>query len=335
MITNPDQYICANMPRVVLVLLSLSVVLPYGTGVLSTGTNVAARNVTAANGTACDQFDPHEQKMLAGTRCAFGVICLIVTAIVLCVFICDEKPFKNFRRRIVLFLTVSTVFYLIVFVMQVSVALKQTLDEDHKCLCKAIGFFIQYFAWQELVLVIFITVYFCKEFKARYASFGVDLSTTRIERILYLTLVVVFPIIPAGLALIDDGYGETRGWCWIKLYNSDCNKTFGIIRQLLLWYVWCLLLGSVCLVVNIITMCAVHKRTEGKLRKEVLLLLSYPILFVVVNFFELVCWIVTYAEADNQSTLAIWMIYAIFSPISAAAIPVIFAIVYCCFQRVD
>lgn len=40
------------MPRVVLVLLSLSVVLPYSTGNLSTGMNVAATNGTTANDTA-------------------------------------------------------------------------------------------------------------------------------------------------------------------------------------------------------------------------------------------------------------------------------------------
>ena len=329
------------MPRVGLVLLSLSVVLPYGTGDLSTGTNVAATNGTTANdtaangtanGTACGQFDPDQQKILSGLRCAIGAVCLVLTAIVLFVFLCDKQPCKNLRRRILLFLTISTVLYLIVFVMQVSVSQRQTIGED--LFCKAIGFFIQYFGWQELVLVSLIAFHFTYIYcNKTHAGSGREPST-RTERILYLILVLA-PLIPAGLGFINNGYGETVGWCWIQLYSSDCNKTEGILRQLFLWYVWCVVLGTVCLCLTIFTVCSVCKQTEdvlGTTKKEVLLLLSYPIIFVLVNAFELLSTIVTYAASNNQPVIALRLIYAVIAPISAAAIPLTFAILYCCYH---
>ena len=78
-------------------------------------------------------------------------------------------------------------------------------------------------------------------------------------------------------------------------------------------------------------MCSVCKQTEDVLgtlqqKKEVLLLLSYPIVLVVVNAFELLSTIVTYAASDNQPVIALRFIYAVISPFSAAAIPLTFAI---------
>lgn len=96
-----------------------------------------------------------------------------------------------------------------------------------------------------------------------------------------------------------------------------------------------MVLGTVCLGLTIFTVRSVCKQSEdvlGTTKKEVLLLLSYPIIFVVVNAFELLSMIITYAASDNQPVIALQFIYAVIAPISAAAIPFTFAILYCCYH---
>ena len=295
-------------------------------------------NGSALNGSACD-IDPYQQKVLSGVRGAAGVVCLIPTAITLCLFICTGA-WKKFRHRIVLFLTTSTVLYLIIFVMQIS-----TISGSHEGLCEAIGFFVQYFGWQELLLVSSITIYFYIHL-VKHSGSGrprpqekESEPVTTSEITLFLTLIFV-PLIPAGLVFIKDGYGETRGWCWIQSYNSDCTFVDGILRQIFLWYIWfvsCGILSIVFFIKIILAMRSNAKEQSGttlaedynEKKKDLTLLLIYPVIFLVVNSFELVSWIFSYGVSDKQVIFTFWVIYGLLSPVSAAAIPVAFSIVYC------
>lgn len=327
------------MPTVaLLVLLSLSVFLPFGSGSTSTATNISAANGT--NDTVCDEYNPYQQKVLSILRCVTGAVCLLPTALVLIAFLCSRRPWlcgdspcKNFRRRLVLFITVSTLLYLILFIAQISVYVKYEYDRGvgHKGLCQAIGFFIQYFGWQELLLVSFITIYL---FRNHIKDDGEVNPTTCMECAMYIAL-VIFPFIPAALGFAA-GYGESQGWCWIRLYNSDCTKT--IVGQVLLWYIEFIFCGFGMIVLFIVAMRCIAKRKRDSgtaVNKEVFLLLYYSGIFLVVNLFEFVSWMVAYHVSDNQPIFILWVFYAILSPVSAAAIPIAFAILYCCFNIRD
>lgn len=302
----------------------------------------------AANVTACDLFDPHQKNVLCGLRGGAGAICLIFTIIALLLFICIP-PCKNFRRRIILILTVSTFFYLIFFILQISAIWKVPIGEDHhKGLCQAIGFCIQYFGWQELLLVSLIAVYlyyyyarFTDIFGPRRTGEEVPIKAKAGEMILYLTLILV-PILPAGLGFINDSYGEIRGWCWIRSLDSNCKPyVVGIVLQVILWYFWCL----ICWIVTLVLFTKIvykmrsnanehsgradrlaedFRRKEG----EAKLLLIYLGIFLVVNVIEFVGAIISYVISDNLYVW--WGIYAVLSPLSAAAIPIGFLVVICC-----
>ena len=112
-----------------------------------------------ASVTHCDTFNVSQRNMLSGTISVTGIFCLIATVIILVLFIYIQA-WKNFRRRILLFLTASTVVDLFFFILQALAIWKETVGESlHAELCKTIGFFIVYFGWQQLLLVSFITVY--------------------------------------------------------------------------------------------------------------------------------------------------------------------------------
>ena len=301
------------------------------------------------NGTANCTFTKTELTWLSGTRGVAGTVCLTLTLLVLILFACI-KPAKNFRLRILLFLTVSTFFYLLFITMQATMFWEDVIS-DYTILCEVIAFFILYFGWQELLLVSSITVYlyfyfvrFNDIFGARRQGEAVPKMARVGEVVLFLILLLV-PIIPAGLGFIQDGYGETRGWCWIKSLNSDCMPFLeGILRQVFLWYLWCVLCGIVTLVFLfkiVYTMRSNAKQHSGKadrlakeFRKkegEAVLLLIYLGIFHVLNFVELVGSTISYTVSD--SLFPLWVIYAVLSPVSAAAIPTAFLVVmWCCYR---
>ena len=299
----------------------------------------------------CDAFNESQRDILSGTRGGTGVLCLTITVGALILFI-YMQTWKNFRHRILLFLTGSTVIYLFFFVLQVTAIWKETIGEvTHARLCKAIGFFIQYFGWQQLLLVSSITLYLYfyhvrdnDIFGPRRQGEEVPKQAKLGEAFLYAILLLV-PLIPAGLVFINDGYGETRGWCWIRSRDSDCKPLVeGILRQVFLWYMWCFICGVVTLAFLIKIICVMHSngnqhggnadriglsREEYDQRKaEDKLFLVFLGIFHVVNFFELVACIISYAVPDNL--FALWEIYAILSPVSATLIPSCFMMMLVC-----
>ena len=305
------------------------------------------------NQSYCDVFDAHQRKVMSVTRGVAGILCLILTVIALALFVYIQA-WKNFRRRILLFLTASTVLYLIFFILQTTAVWKEDIGEHYARLCIAIGFSIQYFGWQQLLLVSSIAVYFyfyrvrLKDiFGPRRRGEQAPVQAKLREAGLFAILLVV-PFVPAGLGLIKDGYGETRGWCWIQSLNSDCEPSVeGILRQIFLWYMWCVSCGVLTSVFLIKIIHAMHSNANqhgGKAdplergykekRNENLLLLIYIGIFNVVNIFELVACIISFAISDNQLLFVVWEIYAVLSPISVALIPNAFMMMVVCCENV-
>ena len=305
------------------------------------------------NQSYCDAFDVNQRKVMSVTRGGAGILCLIPTVIALALFIYIQA-WKNFRRRILLFLTASTILYLIFFILQTTAVWKEDIGEPYARLCTAIGFSIQYFGWQQLLLVSSIAVYFyfyrvrLKDiFGPRRRGEQVPVQVKLREAGLFVTLLLV-PFVPAGLGLIKDGYGETRGWCWIRSLNSDCEPSVeGILRQIFLWYMWCVFCGALTLVFLIKVTCAMHGNAnqhggkadalakEYKEKKvENVLLLIYIGVFNVVNVFELVACIISFAVSDYQLLFVVWEIYAVLSPISVALIPNAFMMMVVCCENV-
>jgi len=307
----------------------------------------AAVDGAVNNTTACNPFTQTELTWLSGARGVAGSVCLVLTILVLLLFICIQPMYtKNFRLRILLFLMVSTFFHLIFFTMQATKIWKDQIS-CYTILCEVIAFFILYFGWQELLLVSSITVYLYFYFVRLNDIFGPSRQGEAVpkmarvgEVVLFLILLLV-PIIPAGLGFIKDGYGEIRGWCWIKSRGSDCKPFLeGILRQVFLWYFWCIICGIVTLVFLfkiVYTMRSNAKQHSGKadrLAKEFrkregegLLLLIYLSVFHIVNFLELVGGTISYTVSDNLFPL--WVIYAVLTPVCVAAIPTAFLVVMC------
>ena len=121
----------------------------------------------------------------------------------------------------------------------------------------------------------------------------------------------------------------------------------GILRQIFLWYIWCVFCGVLTLAFPIKTICAMHSNAsqhggkadalakEYKEKKgENVLLLIYIGVFNVVNVFELVACIISFAVSDNQLLFVVWEIYAVLSPISVALIPNAFMMMVVCCENV-
>lgn len=158
---------------------------------------------------------------------------------------------------------------LVFFILQTTAVWKEDIDEHYTRLCTAIGFSIQYFGWQQLLLVSSIAIYFYFYHVRLEDIFGpkrrgeqVPVQAKVKEAGLFVTLTLV-PFIPAGLGLINDGYGETKGWCWIRSLNSECKPSVeGILRQIFLWYIWCMFCGVLTLAFLIKIIHAMHRNAN-------------------------------------------------------------------------
>ena len=300
--------------------------------------NDAVNNITSR------PFTETEVKWLSGVRGVAGSVCLVLILLIL-LFICIQPAYtKNFRLRILLFLIVSTFFHLIFFTMQSSVIWKNQIS-SYTILCEVIAFFILYFGWQELLLVSSITVYLYFYFVRLNDIFGARRrgeavpKMARVGEVALFLILLLVPIIPAGLGFIMDGYGETGGWCWIRSRGSgsDCVLLGGILRQVFLWYFWCVLCGIVTLaflfkiVYTMRSNAKQHSGNADRLAKEFrrreregLLLLIYLGIFHAVNFLKLV---------TISDLFPLWLIYAVLSPVSATIIPIAFLVAVCCFYN--
>ena len=100
--------VCINFPDTTSsVSLSCVEKLPAKYCTVLSGPSTAAMMNDTVNQTYCNVYDADQRKVMSFTRGGAGILCLILTVIVLVLFVYIQA-WKNFRRRILLLLTAST-----------------------------------------------------------------------------------------------------------------------------------------------------------------------------------------------------------------------------------
>uniref|UniRef100_A0A1X7V9I7 G-protein coupled receptors family 2 profile 2 domain-containing protein n=1 Tax=Amphimedon queenslandica TaxID=400682 RepID=A0A1X7V9I7_AMPQE len=138
----------------------------------------------------------------------------------------------KFTKRLSLYLTILALLYSVATTFQwVS---SSAIDEQPggEQGCKAVAFFVQYLSWSLLVftflltLILFITVYKRKELHFTRWEIGTLLAS------------ILSPLITVWIPFINDSYGLSGIWCWIRSHDSTNCTVFlpGVIEQIALWY---------------------------------------------------------------------------------------------------
>ena len=111
----------------------------------------------------------------------------------------------------------------------------------------------------------------------------------------YIIYPLVIPVLFILWPWINSCYGDAGDWCWIEAWDESCNHVIdGFLEQILLWYMWVLLLMAFTTVATAITssclLCYMYyKRKNNELDQKglcdvkICTLLIYLVLCLVVN----------------------------------------------------
>lgn len=302
---------------------------------------------------SCSNVTLHQMEVAALTRGVTGLICFVLCVITLVselVFICRLRT-TNTLQRLYLYLTVSTMFYMGVLSLHIEHYFR---DYAHRnTFCIVIGALDQYTGSVQLLFTLGITfVLFhklfsmCGPYGYVASKFKADGHHKRVRRgyCLEVCLCVVSTALPLLVIWIPfqnakGGYGSSGPWCWIESKDpTTCDDILrGVLEQVLLWYApfgLIAIISFLCIVCVLTFFCYLRfrrnylvQRTQAVI-KEMMLLMVFLGIFCVVSIVESITrGILNIPKVD---IFALWMVYAIITPIGGMAVPIGFFVYFLC-----
>ena len=253
-------------------------------------------NDTECNGTYTQQEKDLVLLVMSSVGLVSTITCSLTISLALFLRLYRRRVF-----RLAMYHVASSMLYGVNVFSMITLTSYISKDNDtfHKAMCQLTGFLLDYFLWMNTLFTAvlishFFLLFVClKKLKLKYLE------------ILCVLFSLLFPLLFVWVPFINNNYGSTGIWCWIR--DKDCFRPIeeGIIEQFVLWYVPSLL----CLGLSIIAAgtvligliwrrCGYIQQSENKplilnARKtcnakalvEAFFLLAYPaVFFVLISF---------------------------------------------------
>lgn len=206
--------------------------------------------------------------------------------------------------------------------------------------CEWSGFYLQYALWtQFLSILCFVS---CTMSKVVFQK-----EHVRFERLLPL-LIYAFPLTFNWIPFISATYGRSALLCWIRDINeADCTASaFGIWLQYVLWTVPQAVLIVASTIVyfagSAVLICRRRKwtpadhanqtETQRGDKKEIVILLLFPIIFVVLNIpsFAIAVLQTLYVTSSDDPLLPVWYLYGLFTPLAPGVVCLLYTTNFQC-----
>ena len=160
---------------------------------------------------------------------------------------------------------------------------------------------------------------------------------------LFIVLIFVLPFTFNWIPFINESYGKTGAWCWIRSLNYDnCTKhEFGISLQTALYNVPVAIFAVIVIPTYIIIIVFVARQRcsrRGKLsqdpelkllrkhlNEEVWPLLFFPIGVVLLNVFPIANHVYRLVNPDHASYV-LWMLHGLFSPLQGGYVALVYTL---------
>ena len=289
---------------------------------------MAETNGTVTNGTECPEFDTKPYAVLALVSAGSATLSALASTVVI-FLILSLKKYIFFVQRLILYLCVAALLNSIAIMLRFQRVKNFYTNQETVPLhifCTITGFVDQLTAWS--ITIAFACVTFNLLLTAVFKR-----ETEKLE-LLYLALIVIFPITFNWVPFLQDSYGDAGAWCWIRSVNKDCMPfQFGTDLRFFLWYIP----GTIIVLAVVLTYIFIvawvtrqrhkwagkydqeTKRQKKNLQKEVWPLLFYPLGFLVLNIFSLINRIQG-AIDPNRPVYALWVLHAVFTPLQGGYI---------------
>eukprot|EP00116_Pleurobrachia_bachei_P006509 sb/3466771/ len=218
------------------------------------------------------------------------------------------KKYMFFSQRLILYLSIAALADTIPYMMG---------TVDHEFGCKAQGYLMTYFDWTCVAWVSVITA-------NGYRLIKEEMSYESSESLFHLICWFI-PALLAGIPFIWDAYGHSGPWCWIK-----GEKTMENVLRFLVWYgpVLVIVLGLSGLLIYLRVYIKRQNRsyetynpeqenTKTAKWREVRILFTYPLVFVLLSIVPLIARVQMAFKSDTSFPLI--LITSITAPMLGAA----------------
>ena len=286
-------------------------------------------NNTSVDLSCFEQFNNDRYVAVVAIRAVAGVISIIgCLCTITLIFLLKKHVF--FTQRLILYLAISTLAYSLLSVLNVQ-GYKAYESESLQGYCVFMGFLEQFVSWWIPLAITCIVVDLSYKVIFNRASERLEIP--------YLVFIFASPILSSWIPFIYLAYGQAGAWCWIRDTSyDDCSNRldFGTVLKFVLYWVPVLLIMiflTILLVVIAIILRRKRREWSGKfdpeamelkkrMHKEVLPLISYPIIYLLLNVFPFINRIANIATTDTYFVL--WLLAAVSLPLQGLVITIAF-----------
>ena len=270
---------------------------------------------------------------MAGISAASAFVSLVASCFIVFVIVLFKK-WRFFTQRLVVYLAISVGVQAMATIIH-RVDYRNETSAFYVRFCKLSGYVEHNTSWMELMSIVIITLYIFL-----FAMFRK--RTDRLEYV-YLFFIFVFPVLFNWIPFTLNVFGRAGAWCWIASENIyTCEEYLsGQVLQFVLWYIplYVILIILISLYIAILVKINCyhkHKWTGSysgnerkllhkKLTKEIRPLMSYPLIYFVLNIIPLINRINGIVNPDNP-ILALWVLSGLLFPLKGGAIAMAFVL---------
>ena len=200
--------------------------------------------------------------------------------------------------------------------------------------CSLIAFFTQYSGSCILLAVL------CLIIEMFIHSGILQEDNLNLEK-LYFTVIFIVPAIFDWIPFLQDAYGPTSSWCWIRSQDLvTCDQfLFGIVLQYLLWFVPLFVVIVVGFVLYIATQVIIsrqinaytglieptRRKEKEELIREIKQFRWYPLIFLVANTIPLAARIISDFD-KNTEVFGLWVVAGIIQGLQGSIIALAFTV---------
>lgn len=251
-----------------------------------------------ANHSSCHSSKSDHEIVFAIKLSASSFSFLINLLAILLIFC--RRSYKRPIIRSVLYLLVADLLLVIVQILELFPAsyrdgyVQLRPGQAWQFSCSIFGFFDQVTAWMRDLFVVFIVVrlfLFVRKLERLYQP---QTEKERIGEVIGVCVCFFLPFTFNWIPFVNDYYGLSGHWCWIKLIVKDCgdeNVLQGLLYMLILYYlpvVLIVLLTSLLCIYIIYKWCVSPQKSS-----EIVLVILYPIIF------DILCLIMAINRIDS------------------------------------
>ena len=274
-------------------------------------------------------FETTELKIQAALRSAVGLFSFVCCASVVIIIVLFKK-YKFYAQRLILYLSIVTMVHAFSYVLtRVNYYTPRPIDDPY---CYFSGVLNHYTSFNGVLSIWCITLNLLTKTLC-------NRSTVKAEPI-FVAVIFFLPASWMWVPIWLKAYGTAGAWCSIRSLNNDCTPyKYRTWFRFGLWYIPLYILMFVIMISLILAAFRISRSSRkwvGKwdpeiavmqqtLKREILSLIWYPLIYLLLNTFSLVAQIYDAVNPMNPSAVLIYL--RIFtSPLRGAFIALAFGL---------